>query len=81
MMDVDPIKDSEDPGYLQSKAPYVRTILYFSGGISSLINSVLLRTRPDTRIPQHLGRSNEIKDITGRPRAICGQRYPLPCFE
>ena len=20
------------------------------------------------------------KEKTGRPRAICGQRYPLPCF-
>ena len=23
----------------------------------------------------------EGKGMTGRPRAICGQRYPLPCFE
>ena len=21
------------------------------------------------------------REKTGRPRAICGQRYPLPCFE
>ena len=27
-------------------------------------------------------REREIgRERTGRPRAICGQRYPLPCFE
>ena len=26
-------------------------------------------------------RGGQVKVQTGRPRAICGQRYPLPCFE
>ena len=35
---------------------------------------------------EHLGRISKLKklinaeEVTGRPRAICGQRYPLPCF-
>ena len=58
----------------------VGSFVWWKPRVILILSSCLNKTHLST-IHNKTGRHVILKSVTGRPRAICGQRYPLPCFE
>ena len=59
----------------ENKAGYTATLV-----ACGLAGAVLEKVTRAFGQEPYAHRLEDAEEVTGRPRAICGQRYPLPCF-